>query len=216
MKFAGNDKAPNPEKLLVDQIRSGEADAWQMLIDKYEGRLMAFVGARLVDRSHAEDIVQDTFIGFLNSLPNFDCERPLESYLFSIAAYKLTDHLRKQGRRQTQAFSSPDESSDGAQQAPAPFRAVSSIMRSGERRDAEEVALAEALREQVDKWKSKCDFTKLMCIELLFVGGESNKVIADRLKLTEQQVANYKSDFLIRTKTLLSRLANREAFPELG
>jgi len=125
MKFAVNEKPPNPEKLLVDQIRSGEADAWQMLIDKYEGRLMAFVGARLVDRSHAEDIVQDTFIGFLNSLPNFDCERPLESYLFSIAAYKLTDHLRKQGRRQTQAFSSPDESSDGAQQAPAPFRAVS-------------------------------------------------------------------------------------------
>jgi RNA polymerase sigma-70 factor (ECF subfamily) len=187
-----------------------------MLIDKYEGRLMAFVGARLVDRSHAEDIVQDTFIGFLNSLPNFDCERPLESYLFSIAAYKLTDHLRKQGRRQTQAFSSPDESSDGAQQAPAPFRAVSSIMRSGERRDAEEIALAEALREQVDKWKSKSDFTKLMCIELLFVAGESNKAIADKLKLTEQQVANYKSDFLIRTKTLLSRLANREAFPELG
>lgn len=216
MKFAGSEKAPNPEKLLVDQIRSGEVDAWQMLIDKYEGRLMAFVGARLVDRSHAEDIVQDTFIGFLNSLPNFDCERPLESYLFSIAAYKLTDHLRKQGRRQTQAFSSPDESSDGAQQAPAPFRAVSSIMRSGERRDAEEVALAEALREQVDKWKSKSDFTKLKCIELLFVAGESNKTIADKLKLTEQQVANYKSDFLIRTKTLLSRLANREAFPELG
>ena len=216
MKFSGSEKAPNPEKLLVDQIRLGEADAWQMLIDKYEGRLMAFVGARLVDRSHAEDIVQETFIGFLNSLPNFDCERPLESYLFSIAAYKLTDHLRKQGRRQTQSFASPDESSDGAQQAPAPFRAVSSIMRSGERRDAEEVALAEALREQVDKWKSKSDFTKLMCIELLFVSGDSNKAIADTLKLTEQQVANYKSDFLIRTKTLLSRLANREAFPELG
>ncbi len=89
-------------------------------------------------------------------------------------------------------------------------------MRSGERRDAEEVALAEALREQVEKWKTKDDFTKLMCIELLFVAGDSNKTIADKLKLTEQQVANYKSDFLIRTKTLLSRLANREAFPELG
>ena len=31
------------------------------------------------------DVVQETFIGFLTSLPNYDSRRPLESYLFSIA-----------------------------------------------------------------------------------------------------------------------------------
>ena len=102
----------NPERMLVDSIRSGSTDAWQQLIDRFEGRLLAFVSARLVDRSHAEDIVQDTFVGFLNSLPNYDCERPLEGYLFSIAAYKLTDHLRRQGRRHTTSFASPDRSSE--------------------------------------------------------------------------------------------------------
>jgi RNA polymerase sigma-70 factor, ECF subfamily len=191
----------NPERMLVDSIRSGSTDAWQQLIDRFEGRLLAFVSARLVDRSHAEDIVQDTFVGFLNSLPNYDCERPLEGYLFSIAAYKLTDHLRRQGRRHTTSFASPDGSSDGAQQAPAPYRAVSSIARSVERRDSEELALVEALKEH---------------IELLFVAGVGNKEIAEKLGMTEQQVANYKSDFVLRTKTLLSRLANRESFPELG
>lgn len=206
----------NPEKILVDNIRTGDSNAWQQLIDRFEGRLLAFVGARLLDRSHAEDIVQDTFVGFLNSLPNYDCDRPLEGYLFSIAAYKLTDHLRREGRRPATAFASPDGSSDGAQQAPAPFRAVSSIARSVERRDTEELALVEALREQIQKWKSKEDWQKLRCIELLFVTGMSNKEISEKLTITEQQVANYKSDFLIRTKTLLSRLANREAFPELG
>lgn len=206
----------NPERLLVDSIRSGDTDAWRQLIDRYEGRLLAFVSTRLLDRSHAEDIVQDTFLGFLNSLPNYDCERPLEGYLFSIAAYKLTDHLRRQGRRQTTSFASPDGSSDGAQQAPAPYRAVSSIARSVERRDAEELALVDALREQIEKWKSKEDWKKLKCIELLFVAGISNKEISERLSITEQQVANYKSDFILRTKTLLSRLTNRESFPELS
>ncbi|AMV34782.1 RNA polymerase sigma factor CnrH [Pirellula sp. SH-Sr6A] len=206
----------NPERILVDSIRAGDTDAWRQLIDRYEGRLLAFVSARLLDRSHAEDIVQDTFLGFLNSLPNYDCERPLEGYLFSIAAYKLTDHLRKLGRRQATSFTSPDGSSDGAQQAPAPYRAVSSIVRSVERRDAEELALVDALREQISKWKGKEDWKKLKCIELLFVAGMSNKEIAERLAVTEQQVANYKSDFILRTKTLLSRLANRESFPELG
>jgi len=211
-----NDQQLNPEKILVDRIRRGDSDSWQQLIDRYEGRLLAFVSARLVDRSHAEDIVQDTFVGFLNSLPNFDCERPLEGYLFSIAAYKLTDHLRRLVRRPISAFATPDESSDGAQHAPAPFRAVSSIARSVERRDAEELALVSALQEQISKWKSKDDWQKLKCIELLFVAGIGNKEIAERLDITEQQVANYKSDFILRTKTLLSRLASRESFPELG
>ncbi|MEQ1826276.1 MAG: sigma-70 family RNA polymerase sigma factor [Pirellula sp.] len=214
-EIASSDK-DFPERLLVDNIRAGDTNAWQQLIDRFEGRLLAFVGSRLVDRSHAEDIVQETFVGFVNSLPNFDCQRPLESYLFSIAAYKLTDHLRREGRRHTTAFHSSDGSSDGAQQVPAPFRAVSSFARSVERRDHEEIALVEALQEQIEKWKSKSDWLKLRCIELLFVAGSGNKETAEFLGITEQQVANYKSDFVLRTKTLISRIASRESFPELS
>jgi len=206
----------SPEQLLVDRIRNGDTTAWQQLIDRFEGRLLAFVGSRLLDRSHAEDIVQETFVGFLNSLPNFDCQRPLESYLFSIAAYKLTDHLRREGRRHTLAFHVGDDSSDGAQQVPAPFRAVSSMARSIERRDTEEMALVEALKDQIEKWQSKSDWQKLKCMELLFVSGSSNKETAELLNITEQQVANYKSDFVLRTKTLISRIAGRDSFPELG
>ncbi len=206
----------SPERLLVESIRSANADAWQQLIDRFEGRLLAFVGSRLIDRSHAEDIVQETFIGFLNSLPNFDCQRPLESYLFSIAAYKLTDHLRREGRRHTLAFYTGDDSSDGAQRVPGANRAVSSLAQSVERRDTEELALVEALKDQIRKWQSKSDWPKLKCIELLFVAGMGNQDTAELLEITEQQVANYKSDFVLRSKTLISRIAGRESFPELG
>ncbi len=208
--------ANSPERLLVDSIRSGNSDAWQQLIDRFEGRLLAFVGSRLIDRSHAEDIVQETFIGFLISLPNFDCQRALESYLFSIAAYKLTDHLRREGRRHTLAFYTGDDSSDGAQQVPGATRAVSSLAQSVERRDTEEMALVEALQDQIGKWQSKSDWPKLKCIELLFVAGLGNKETAELLGITEQQVANYKSDFVLRSKSLISRIAMRESFPELG
>ncbi len=209
-------KQNTPERLLVDSIRAGNTDAWQQLIDRFEGRLLAFVGSRLIDRSHAEDIVQETFVGFLNSLPNFDCQRPLESYLFSIAAYKLTDHLRREGRRHTLAFYTGDDSSDGAQQVPGAGRAVSSLAQSVERRDSEELALVEALKDQIGKWQSKSDWSKLKCIELLFVAGMSNKDTSELLGITEQQVANYKSDFVLRSKTLISRIGGRETFPELG
>ena len=87
------------DQLLIAKIREGDGDAWGSLIDRYEGRLLAFVESRLTNRSASEDIVQETFVGFLNSLPNYDGARSLESYLFSICAYKMTDFLRREGRR---------------------------------------------------------------------------------------------------------------------
>jgi RNA polymerase sigma-70 factor (ECF subfamily) len=90
------------------------------------------------------------------------------------------------------------------------------MARSVERRDTEELDLVEALREQIEKWQSKSDWQKLKCIELLFVSGFGNKDAAEFLGISEQQVANYKSDFVLRTKTLISRIANRESFPELS
>src|SRR5918999_853612 len=86
------------DRLIVQQIRQGDPRAWDQLIARYEGRLLAFVNRRLHDRSASEDVVQETFVGFLNSLPNFDERRGLQTYLFTIASHKLTDHLRRQGR----------------------------------------------------------------------------------------------------------------------
>src|SRR5881628_3578185 len=86
------------DRLLVQQIRQGDARAWDGLIARYEGRLLAFVDRRLRDRSASEDVVQETFVGFLNSLPNFDEKRELQTYLFTIASHKLTDYLRRVGR----------------------------------------------------------------------------------------------------------------------
>ncbi|MCA9059973.1 MAG: RNA polymerase sigma factor, partial [Planctomycetaceae bacterium] len=87
------------DRQLVQRIRDGEADAWQQCIDQFEGRLLAFARARLKDQSSAEDIVQETFLGFLKALPNYDERTPLESWLFSIAAHKLIDFMRRMGRR---------------------------------------------------------------------------------------------------------------------
>src|ERR671932_4240 len=86
------------DRLLIQQIRRGDPQAWEQLIARYEGRLLAFAERRLRDRAASEDVVQEAFVGFLNSLPNFDETRELQTYLFTIASYKLTDHLRRMGR----------------------------------------------------------------------------------------------------------------------
>jgi RNA polymerase sigma-70 factor (ECF subfamily) len=208
-------QSSDPDSLLIAQVRSGDSNSWTELVDRFEGRLLAYVDSRLSNRSASEDIVQETFIGFLNSLPNYDSSRSLENYLFSICAFKLTDHLRREGRRPTLQMGASEDSS-GGWHLTGPGRAASSIARSTERRKLEEEALLSALREQVDRWKEKGDWTKLKCIELLIVEGIPNKEVAERLEITEQQVANFKFDFLARTKMLLKRQdLSEEVFPEL-
>jgi RNA polymerase sigma-70 factor, ECF subfamily len=203
------------EALLVEQIRAGNEAAWNELIARFEGRLLAFVESRLKRHDAAEDVVQETLIGFLTSLPNYDPARSLESYLFSIAAHKLTDHLRRSGRRLAVPLSSGDSDS-GTWELPGRDRPASTIMRSGERRELEAVALAAAMSEQVDRWRSRGEWWKIQCAELLFVRGWANKDVATQLGVTEQQVANQKFDFLARLRTLLERQKlSADVFPEL-
>ena len=207
---------PHPDLLLVEQIRSGQPDAWNALIAQYEGRLLSFVDSRLRRRASSEDVVQETFIGFLTSLPNYDTRRPLESYLFSIAAHKLTDYLRREGRRPALPLSSTGASGTGNWDMPGAARPASSIARSGERKALEEEALARGIGEQIEHWRAKGDWEKLKCMELLFVRGAANKDVAAALGISEQQVANFKFDFLDRLRRLVKQQRlNEDVFPEL-
>jgi RNA polymerase sigma-70 factor (ECF subfamily) len=175
------------DRLLVQQIRRGDATAWDRLIERYEGRLLAFVERRLHDRSAGEDVVQETFIGFLNSLPNFDETRDLQTYLFTIAAHKLTDYLRRIGRHPLQHL--PDGQECLEQQVDSQ-PGVSSIARSKEREQLETDAVIKVLTAMINDWKTEGEFTRVKVLELLFVKGWANKDVAAFLNIKEQQVAN--------------------------
>ena len=201
--------------VLIEQIRTGRPEAWNELIGRFEGRLLAFVESRLRNRASSEDVVQETFIGFLTSLPNYDSGRPLESYLFTIAAHKLTDHLRREGRRPVVPLSSAADS-DGSWELPGAARPASSLARSGERRELEVESLTAALADQIRHWRERDEWTKIQCMELLFVRGWPNNRVAEALDLSEQQVANFKFDFLARLrKHVRTQGLPEEVFPEL-
>jgi RNA polymerase sigma-70 factor, ECF subfamily len=192
------------DALLIRQLRARDAGAWRQLIERFEGRLLAFVDSRLRDRAASEDVVQETFLGFQTSLPNYDEKRDMEAYLFSIAAHKMTDHLRKQGRRPIDQFGSDDHGRP-LDEVPGGARAASSIARSGERRRAEELLLTESMGQLVQEWLKKGDYDRIRCLELLIVKGWANKDVAKYLDITEQAVASYKFQTIARLKEMARR-----------
>ena len=196
--------ASEADKDLVRRIRAGEEAAWQECIALYEGRLQAFVYSRLRSRETAEDVVQETFLGFLTALPNFDDETPIESFLFAIAAHKLTDQLRRQGRRPTLPLQA--EASSGPSPEPTgTVRVASSIARSREQHQAEEFVVSGCLRELVQQWLRAGEFERLKCSELLFVSGFPNKRVAQLLGISEQAVANHKYFVVSKLKEAAQR-----------
>ena len=189
----------NDDNLILSDVRRGDAKAWETLIRRYEGRLLAFVEGRLSDRSAAEDVVQETFLGFLTSLPNYDDQTPLESFLFAIAAHKLTDALRRSGRRPTLPLLMATDSSRGSEPA-ARDRKASSMARSAERNVVVERVLGDCMRGLVQSWFSRGEFERLKCVELLISLGRSNKDAATALGISEQTVANHKSFVIQKLK----------------
>ncbi len=178
------------DRILVQQIRAGDDQAWNRLIDRYEGRLLAFVERRLQDRASSEDVVQETFVGFLNSLPNFDEKRELQTYLFTIASYKLTDFLRRVGRHPLQHIS--NSPGDPLNQELDHRSSASTLVRSFERRELESTAIARCLGKLLDQWRQKNDYLRIKVLELLLVKGWPNREVAAFLEISEQQVANYR------------------------
>jgi RNA polymerase sigma-70 factor, ECF subfamily len=191
--------ADRADQILVDRIRRGDADAWRDCIARYEGRLIAFVDSRLRDRAAAEDVVQETFMGFLTALSNYDDSTPLDAFLFAIAAHKLTDLLRRTGRRP--ALTTPMTPSDGGPQIPASGHAASSLARSHERRASEEVLVVGVLKPLIEDWIRRGQTERLKCAELLFVKGMANKDVARELQISEQEVANHKHFIVSRLRT---------------
>lgn len=190
--------ASEADRQLVERIRAGESDAWQQCIDLYEGRLLAFARTRLQDRSAAEDIVQETFLGFLKALPNYDDRTPMESWLFSIAAHKLIDFMRRSGRRPVLPLLTSESKDGAARDLTGPGRAASSMMRSSEKAKAESTVIESCLRDLIQDFKTSGAWERLHCVELIFVLGWANKDVAQRLNTTEQAVANHK--FFVVTK----------------
>ncbi len=206
--------ASDSDRLLIAQIRQGDPRAWETLIARYEGRLLAYVQRRIRDRSASEDVVQETFVGFLNSLPNFDDRRELQTYLFTIASHKLTDHLRKTGRHPLRHLPEGndellDQQSDGQPTA-------SSRARSDEREQLERAALARCLGQIIRGWQDKGDYVRLKVMELLWVKGWANRDVAAFLNVSEQQVANYRFAAVKKLTELIRGAGlSPDVFPEL-
>jgi len=77
---------------------AGEQGAFQELVRRYQDSVYAFLRRFLHDRDLVDDVFQETFLQLYVSRDTFDISKPLRPWLFTIAANKAKDALRRRQR----------------------------------------------------------------------------------------------------------------------
>ena len=83
---------------LLARFGEGDEAAFRELVNRYKNGLYAFLKKFLNHQDMVEDTFQETFLQLFTSRDSFDTSRPLRPWLFTIAANKAKDALRKRQR----------------------------------------------------------------------------------------------------------------------
>jgi RNA polymerase sigma-70 factor, ECF subfamily len=95
------------DEQLLQSYREGDIQAFRELIVRHQEDLLRFLIRLTGDRQAADDIFQETFLQVHISADTFDPARRFKPWLFTIAANKARDMLRKRVRRQEVDISAP-------------------------------------------------------------------------------------------------------------
>jgi len=200
--------AENADTYLVQAIRNGDQRAWRNLIERYQGRLLAFARTRTPSFADAEDVVQETFVGFAASLSNYDTARSLETYLFTIARYKLYDLMRQ--KKLPTVVTSPDADQEWDKILPGDDETPSRAAVAAEASAQQRTLLTDVLRRLIHDLRDRDAFDDLQVIELVFFAGKRNLDVAELLEIDQKAVAGIKFRAIGKLKKYLG-----EADPEV-
>jgi len=141
LRLAGGGTAhPTDETLLKEYIR-GKNSSFELLVRRHAHDLHQFVLRFTGDSIAAEDVVQESLLQVHSSARQFDPARRFKPWLFTIAANKARDYLRRRSRRHEVPF----EASVGGDEGGAGQRFVH-LLASDEGTPEEELSSEESRR----------------------------------------------------------------------
>ncbi len=97
---------------LVQRVQQGDKKAFDLLVLKYQRKLMRLVSRLVHDQAEAEDIVQEAFIRAYRALPQFRGDAAFYTWLYRIGVNTAKNHLVQ---RKNQPMAAYDEDPEEAE-----------------------------------------------------------------------------------------------------
>lgn len=83
------------DKTLVEKLLNRDEKSLFTVYSTYRKPLYNFIYKKLQDKTVAEELVQDVFIHFLESLRDFRFQSSIKTFIYTIARNKTIDYMRK-------------------------------------------------------------------------------------------------------------------------
>ena len=84
---------------LVQRVQRGDSAAFDLLVRKYQHRIVALIGRYVSDWSECQDVAQETFLRAYRALGNFRGDAQFYTWLHRIAVNTAKNHLVASNRR---------------------------------------------------------------------------------------------------------------------
>jgi len=84
---------------LVERVKQGDKTAFDLLVIKYQQRIINLVSRFVRNQSDAQDVTQEAFIKAYRAMPNFRGESAFYTWMYRIAVNTAKNHLAIQSRR---------------------------------------------------------------------------------------------------------------------
>lgn len=80
---------------LVQKVLQGNIKSFEIIVNRYEMRILKFAYSMLKNKEAAEDITQEVFITVYNKLDTFDSKYKFSNWILRITKNKCIDYIRK-------------------------------------------------------------------------------------------------------------------------
>ncbi|VGO22737.1 RNA polymerase sigma factor [Pontiella sulfatireligans] len=98
-----------PDAELVLKAQQGDVQAFDVLVDRYHGRIYGLTYNMCSNREDAEDLTQEVFVKAFSALPRFKGKSSFYTWLYRIAVNKTINYRKKRNRKRTLSLDSFDQ-----------------------------------------------------------------------------------------------------------
>jgi len=184
------------------KLQARDDAEWLRVEKDFCGRLLAYAARRTGDHQTAEDIVQETLLGAVRGIDDFDTQYTFEQYVFGICRNRTIDQLRRRKARTVQVGEDED-GFPGMEAMATNAETPSAIIRGRELSERARDLMASILHDWVEETWEQGEFMRLCVIEALFAGGWRNRDTWERFELRDETaVAGIKFRALKRLRQL--------------
>lgn len=87
------------DQQLVERAQKGDTRAFDLLVKKYQHKILGLIGRYVQDHAEVQDVAQEAFIKAYRALGKFRSESAFYTWMYRIAINTAKNHLVSKGRR---------------------------------------------------------------------------------------------------------------------